>query len=110
MKAVPSRQNDREKPRRSPGPKGLVSSSRSKEFEVIPGIGPSMAVDLEDLGFKRVADLRGADPEMMFDKLCALRGAKIDRYVLYVFRRSVYYAEHDQHDLELLKWWNWKDD
>jgi hypothetical protein len=29
--------------------------------------------------------------------------------VLYVFRCAVYYASHEVHDPELLKWWNWKD-
>lgn len=34
----------------------------------------------------------------------------MDRCMLYVFRCAVYYASSEQHDPELLKWWNWKDD
>jgi len=33
----------------------------------------------------------------------------VDRDMLCVFRRAVYYASHRDHDPELLKWWNWKD-
>ncbi|NIV18422.1 MAG: pathogenicity locus, partial [Woeseiaceae bacterium] len=28
---------------------------------------------------------------------------------LYVFRCAVYYASEEDHDPELLKWWNWTD-
>ena len=75
----------------------------------IPGVGKSIARDLRDLGIMRVADLRHADPETLYDQLCALRGAHIDRCVLYTFRCAVYFASEEQHDPELLKWWNWKD-
>ncbi len=75
----------------------------------IPGVGKSIARDLRDLGIARVADLRHADSEALYDNLCALRGAHIDRCVLYTFRCAVYFASEEQHDPELLKWWNWKD-
>lgn len=82
----------------------------SHDLKSIPGIGPSISLDLGELGVRRVKDLRGRDPEKMYETLCALRGGKIDRCVLYVFRCAVYYAEHSEHDPEMLKWWNWKDD
>jgi len=78
------------------------------ELETIPGVGPSIGQDLRDLGFHRVEDLAAQDPEEMFNALCDLRGAKIDRCVLYVFRCATYFAGNPTHDPELLKWWNWK--
>ncbi len=86
-----------------------MPASQTSVLQSIPGIGPNLAADLQDLGIRRVEDLRGTDPENMYDKLCALRGAKIDRCVLYAFRCAVYYADQEDHDPELLKWWNWKD-
>ena len=80
-----------------------------EELQNIPGVGPSLAKDLTDLGYCCVSRLRGSDPEQMYQKLCALRGRHIDRCVLYVFRCAVYYASNSVHDPELLKWWNWKD-
>ena len=56
-----------------------------------------------------VDELRLEDAEAMFRRLCELRGEKIDRCVLYVFREAVYYAAHEEHEPEKLKWWNWKD-
>ena len=79
------------------------------DLETIPGVGPSLAGDIIDLGYQRVSDLAGGDPEAMYRKLCALRGGHVDRCVLYVFRCATYYASHAAHDPELLKWWNWKE-
>lgn len=81
----------------------------SGELEMIPGVGPSIGQDLRDLGLQRVEDLVGKDAEEMYRALCELRGAPIDRCVLYVFRCATYFAGNRVHDPELLKWWNWKD-
>ena len=87
-----------------------VKRNRSPEdLQTIPGVGPSIARDLEDLGYHHVSDLRGIDPETMYQQLSDLRGTYMDRCVLYVFRCAVYYAENTEHDPERLKWWNWKD-
>lgn len=75
----------------------------------IPGIGPSLAEDLRRLGFHRVSDLRQADPEAMYQRLCRLTGERQDPCVLYAFRCAVYFASRSRYQPELLKWWNWKD-
>jgi len=80
-----------------------------KEFIKIPGVGKNIAQDFIDLGYKTVSDLQDNDPQQMFDTLCNLRKERIDRCVLYVFRGAVYFAGRDDHDPELLKWWNWQD-
>jgi RecG-like helicase len=82
---------------------------RGDELQTIPGIGPAMAEDLRSLGIKKVADLKKADPQRLYDRLCEKTGAKQDRCVLYVFRCAVYYASRPVHEPEKLKWWNWKD-
>jgi hypothetical protein len=79
------------------------------DFQRIPGIGPSMADDLWRLGYRSVAELRGEEPEAMYQRLCELSGAHVDRCVLYVFRCAVYFASNEARDPELLKWWNWSD-
>ncbi len=80
-----------------------------KDLQRIPGIGPSLAQDLVDLGIKSVAALRGRDPQKLYDRLCKITGQHQDRCVLYTFRCAVYFASEPEHDPELLKWWNWKD-
>ncbi len=79
------------------------------DLQTIPGVGPSLAADLVDLGYTQVRQLRGADPERMYHDLGVLRGQHVDRCVLYAFRCATYYANNSVHDPELLKWWHWKD-
>lgn len=81
----------------------------SSELQAIPGIGPQMAKLLMDLGYRKTADLKGADPEAMYQRLCELRGETLDRCVLYVFRCAVYFINNPIHAPEKLKWWYWKD-
>ncbi len=63
------------------------------ELEVVPGIGPSIARDLNKLGIIKVSDLAGRDPQAMYDTLCKLTHSHLG-CVLYVFRCAVYYASH----------------
>jgi Pathogenicity locus len=80
-----------------------------KEFQKIPGVGPSIAENLRSLGFRSLTELKGQDPEAMYESLCSLKGARVDRCMLYVFRCAVYFVTEETHDPELLKWWRWKD-
>ena len=77
-------------------------------LQEIPGVGPSIAQDLEKLGITSVKDLVGKNPEALYHQLCIEEAQQIDRCSLYVFRCAVYYASNDSHDPERLKWWNWK--
>ncbi|MBI5814312.1 MAG: helix-hairpin-helix domain-containing protein [Nitrospinae bacterium] len=80
-----------------------------RELRRIPGVGKSIAEDLYAMGVRKVADLKGKNPEKLYSKLCGQMGFRVDRCMLYVFRCAVYFASHEKHDQELLKWWNWKD-
>jgi len=80
-----------------------------KKLQQIPGIGKSIAQDLYDLDIRNISDLVGKDPQAMYDQLCRMTRQHQDRCVLYVFRCAVYFASHEKHESELLKWWNWKD-
>jgi len=79
------------------------------DLRSIPGVGESIAKDLIDLGYRNPSDLRGEDPERMYEALCELRGIRIDRCMLYTFRCAIYFVDTVDHDPDLLKWWNWKD-
>lgn len=81
----------------------------TKELIVIPGVGKKIANDLWNLGIRSVSNLKNRDPEELYQQLCDFQGMHLDRCVLYVFRCAVYFASNDEHDPELLKWWNWKD-
>ena len=56
---------------------GKISMKRRsellKEFQVIPGVGPSIAQDFIDLGYSSIKELRSEDPEKIYQDLCRLR-------------------------------------
>lgn len=79
------------------------------DLQKIPGIGANMEQHLHNIGIHCIADLKGKDPEELYQKDCLYKGFQDDRCVLYVFRCAVYYAENTSHDPEKLKWWYWKD-
>jgi hypothetical protein len=92
----------------------MITSPRRRapagdELRTIPGIGPSLALDLRALGVRRVGDLRRRNPERMYQQLNSLRGVRQDPCVLYAFRCAVYFARTPRPRPELLKWWNWKE-
>ncbi len=74
----------------------------------IPGVGESIARDLEGIGIKKVADLKGRSPDELYERMCRKAGVQIDRCLLYVCRCAVYYAEGGRVPAKL-KWWSWKD-
>jgi nucleotidyltransferase/DNA polymerase involved in DNA repair len=82
-----------------------------KNLRKIPGVGPSIANDLIQIGIRSIDELRGKDPYRLYDKSNSHAGCIQDRCLLYVFREAVYYAEtpEPKRDPEKLKWWNWKD-
>lgn len=80
-----------------------------KELAQIPGVGPSIAQDLLDLGINRAQDLRTKNPEKLYQQLCQIRGQSIDRCMLYVFRCAVYFATTKSPESDRLQWWRWKD-
>lgn len=76
----------------------------------IPGVGKSIAQDLQNIGIYKVPDLKGHDPHLLYNQSNLYAGCIQDRCLLYVFKLAVYYAEtpKDKHEVEKLKWWNWK--
>lgn len=81
----------------------------SDDLERIPGVGKSIAEDLHHLGITAVGQLKGRDPQELYDRLCRFKASPVDRCMLYVLRCAVYYASTDDPDPRLLQWWNWKD-
>ena len=90
--------------RKPPGKAELMA------LRAIPGVGPSLAHDLWRLGARHPDDLRGADPQALYERLMELEGHHVDRCVLYVFRCAVHWAEGPDPDPEMAKWWNWSDE
>ena len=85
-----------------------MKQSSLKDLEQIPGVGEKIAQDMRNIGIRSVVQLKGRDPEKLYQKLCDFKAGPVDKCMLYVLRCAVYYASNTEHDPELLKWWNWK--
>lgn len=89
----------------------MTATQTIKELTIIPGVGKSIATDLYNIGIRHIDDLKGKDPQVLYDNSNQFAGCVQDRCLLYVFRCAVYFAETptNRQDNEKLKWWNWKD-
>lgn len=87
----------------------MKKTKDDKSLEIIPGVGERIAEDLRNIGICSVAELKGKDPEKLYELSNRYEGRIQDRCLLYVFRGAVYFAENKNPDPEKLKWWNWKD-
>jgi hypothetical protein len=59
----------------------------------IPNIGPAMVEDFKRLGIDRPAQLVGADPLLLYQRLCELTAARHDPCVLDTFISAVRFME-----------------
>lgn len=62
-----------------------VRRDRLDALTDLPNVGPAMARDLQSLGLRDPADLRGEDPYVLYESLCQLTGQRQDPCVLDVF-------------------------
>ncbi len=86
-----------------------MAPSSLQELEQIPGVGKTIARDMQNIGIHSIDDLKGQQAQQLYDRLCEFKAFPVDRCMLYVFRCAIYYASNTEHDPELLKWENWKD-
>lgn len=89
----------------------MTTPGNEEALTAIPGVGKSIAEDLRRIGIRRTGDLKGKNPEALYDLSNLDRGRVQDRCLLYVFRCAVYFANTPaaNRDPEKLKWWHWKD-
>ncbi len=80
-----------------------------KQFQIIPSIGKACALDLWNIGLRKVSDLKGQNPNSLYKRLNKITGVTHDICMLYTFRCAVYFATEKKHDKEKLNWWYWKD-
>jgi len=63
------------------------------ELTSIPNVGPAVARKLGQLGIAHPGQLRGRDPDELFERLCALDGRRHDPCLLDTFVAAVSYAD-----------------
>jgi hypothetical protein len=65
----------------------------SDPLTTIPNVGPAVARTLRRLGIGQPGDLRGRDPDELFERLCALDGRPHDPCLLDTFSAAVWFAD-----------------
>jgi len=65
----------------------------TSELTAIPNVGPAVARKLERLDVTGLDDLRGRDPQELYDRLCVLDGHRHDPCLLDTFVAAVAYAD-----------------
>jgi len=71
----------------------VPSDPRIVALTAIPNVGPAVARKLLRLGIAAPEDLRGQDPEKLFERLCALDGQRADPCLLDTFAAAVDVAD-----------------
>ncbi|NVO18926.1 MAG: pathogenicity locus [Bacteroidetes bacterium] len=82
-----------------------------KQLMSIPSIGKSIANDLWNIGIMKIEDLKGKDPQALYELSNNHAGVIQDRCLLYCFRCAVYYVNTppEEQNPKLRLWWNHKD-
>lgn len=68
-------------------------AEQALKLEHIPNIGPAMVGDFQQLGIDRPAQLIGADPLLLYQRLCGLTATRHDPCVLDTFISAVRFME-----------------
>jgi hypothetical protein len=87
----------------------IVTGIIKTDLKDIPGVGVKTERDLIALGYTSISSLKGQNPQELYERECLLKGFKVDRCQLYIYRCAVYFAENPNPDPDKLKWWYWKD-
>ncbi|MBK7233649.1 MAG: pathogenicity locus [Saprospiraceae bacterium] len=80
-----------------------------KLLQTIPSIGKACSLDLWNIGIRSISDLKGKNPNILYEELNAYSGVLHDICMLYTFRCAVYFATEEHHEKKKLNWWYWKD-
>lgn len=92
---------------RGKGPADPAERAAWKEFQTLGSIGPACALDLVQLGFRKVAELRGQDPNELYARLCELTGSRQDPCVEDTLRCAIAQAEEPGLPDKWKQWFHW---
>ncbi len=73
----------------------------------LAGVGKRTLEDLAALGVGSVTQLAERDPRALYDKLCVLKGTRVDPCCLDVFVCAVAQARNPQLPTHQRQWWYW---
>ena len=78
-----------------------------RELGDLVSVGPATVRALHSLGVRSVAQLARCKPDLLYNKLCRLRGRREDPCCLDVFAAAVAQARDSELPMEKRVWWYW---
>jgi hypothetical protein len=81
--------------------------ARMRQLKDLAGVGRAFLEDFEQLGVRSVADLARREPTELYERLCEVKGARVDICALDVFRAAVAQARNPDLPPEQRQWWYW---
>lgn len=79
------------------------TASEAVKLQHIPNIGPAMVEDFKVLGIAGPAQLAGADPFALYQRLCRITGTRHDPCVLDTFISAVRFMQGEP----ARPWWHY---
>ena len=107
VRAEPGESREVRRKKRVAPPDDPAQRESWKAFQELGSVGPACAKDFLLLGFKKVADLKGQDPNKLYTRLCELTKSKQDPCVEDVLRCAVAQAENPRLPKKWKDWWSW---
>ena len=78
-------------------------AAECRVLEQLPNVGPSIAEDLRLIGIRSPRELRGRDPFVLYQQLCAATGCRQDPCVLDTFMAATDFMRGAQ----AAPWWTY---
>jgi nucleotidyltransferase/DNA polymerase involved in DNA repair len=78
-----------------------------RRLKDLSSVGPAMLEDFRLLGIKNVTQLARRSPKAMYQRLCRLKGERLDPCCLDVFEAAVAQAKDPNLPIEQSQWWYW---
>ena len=70
-------------------------------------VGPATLGDFQQLGVDSVEALATCDPDQLYDRLCELRGQRLDPCCADVFNAAIAQARDPELPEQMKQWWYW---
>lgn len=81
--------------------------SKTRKLADLAGVGPATVEALGQLGIGSVAQLSRCEDVELYERLCAIRGERIDPCCLDVFSAAIAHARNPDLEPEKRRWWYW---
>jgi nucleotidyltransferase/DNA polymerase involved in DNA repair len=85
----------------------MRTTASVRRLRDLDGVGPATMRDFAELGVRDVDQLARQDPKELYDRLCRLKGKRVDPCCLDGFTCAIAQARDPHLPKEQRQWWYW---